>query len=95
MRELHDTRGIVFALLGLVMLPAFMHDAIELRTYGVTFLLSTALLVWAADVDTYSVGKTIGHRKLTPIISPGKPWEGAISDAVLVTVIATVIDITH
>ncbi|PLC40894.1 phosphatidate cytidylyltransferase [Ralstonia pickettii] len=94
-RELHGTRRIVFALLGLVMLPAFVHGAIELRTHGVAFLLSVALLVWAADVGAYFVGKAIGRRKLAPTISPGKSWEGAIGGAVLVAVIATVAGITH
>jgi phosphatidate cytidylyltransferase len=54
-----------------------------------------ALLVWAADVGAYFVGKAIGRRKLAPTISPGKSWEGAIGGAELVAVIASVAGITH
>jgi len=33
---------------------------------------------WAADTFAYLVGKSIGRHKMTPIISPGKTWEGFI-----------------
>lgn len=75
-RELHGTRKIVFTLLGLVMLPAFVHGAIELRTHGVAFLLSVAVLVWAADVGAYFVGKAMGRRKLAPTISQANRGKG-------------------
>ena len=94
-RELQGTRKLVFALLGWVILPAFVHAAIELRAQGIAFLLSVAVLVWAADVGAYFVGKAIGRRKLAPTISPGKSWEGAIGGAVLVALIATVAGVTH
>ncbi|WP_296226555.1 phosphatidate cytidylyltransferase [Ralstonia sp. UBA689] len=94
-RELRGGRQVVFTLLGWVILPAFVHAVSALRAEGIAFLLSVAVLVWAADVGAYFVGKAIGHRKLAPTISPGKSWEGAIGGAVLVTVIATVAGVTH
>ncbi|CAH0444245.1 phosphatidate cytidylyltransferase [Ralstonia syzygii] len=94
-RELAGMRRALFALLGWVILPAFVHAAIQLRAEGVAFLLSVAVLVWAADVGAYFVGKAIGHRKLAPSISPGKSWEGAIGGAVLVGIIAVIAGATH
>jgi phosphatidate cytidylyltransferase len=94
-RELTGGRRLVFALLGWVILPAFVHAVIVLRASGIAFLLSVAILVWAADVGAYFVGKAIGRRKLAPTISPGKSWEGAIGGAVLVLVIAAVAGTTH
>ncbi|MDE2203992.1 MAG: phosphatidate cytidylyltransferase [Burkholderiaceae bacterium] len=88
-------RRVVVALLGCVILPAFVHAVSMLRAHGIAFLLSVAVLVWAADVGAYFVGKAIGRRKLAPTISPGKSWEGAIGGAVLVGVIATVAGSTH
>lgn len=34
------------------------------------------LAPWAADTFAYLVGKSIGSHKMTPVISPGKTWEG-------------------
>lgn len=50
--------------------------------------LSVFLLVWAADVFAYYVGRTVGRRKLAPRVSPNKTWEGAIGGAVGALVVA-------
>jgi phosphatidate cytidylyltransferase len=42
-------------------------------------LLMTIVAVWAADVTAYVVGSTIGRRRITPRISPGKTWEGTLA----------------
>lgn len=34
------------------------------------------LIAWTADTFGYIVGKSIGHHKMCPSISPGKSWEG-------------------
>ncbi len=52
----------------------------QARTMGINFLLSIFVLVWAADVFAYFVGRGLGGKftrvKLAPSISPGKSWEG-------------------
>jgi len=40
-------------------------------------LFSVLLIVKMADVGAYAIGRMIGRTKMTPILSPGKTWEGA------------------
>ncbi|CAG2143943.1 phosphatidate cytidylyltransferase [Cupriavidus numazuensis] len=83
------------AILGLIMLPAFGHATMILRGAGIGVLLTAAVLVWAADIGAYFVGKAIGRRKLAPSISPGKSWEGAIGGWLLAMLIGLGLAATH
>ena len=62
---------------------------VKARQLGVGFLLSVLTLVWMADVAAYAGGKAFGKRKLAPTLSPGKSWEGALSGAVGVLLLAS------
>lgn len=41
------------------------------------------LIIWASDVGAYFSGKQFGKRKLAPMISPKKTWEGVYGGMVL------------
>ena len=41
-------------------------------------VLFLVLVVWAADIGAYAVGRLVGGPKLAPSISPGKTWSGAV-----------------
>jgi len=66
----------------------------QARVIGVNFLLSILVLVWAADVFAYFFGRAIGgkftQRKLAPLISPKKSWEGVWGGMFSVVVLALV-----
>jgi phosphatidate cytidylyltransferase len=45
---------------------------------GMVALVSMLVIVKMADTGAFAFGKSFGRHKLTPILSPGKTWEGAI-----------------
>jgi phosphatidate cytidylyltransferase len=70
----------IFTLVYVGLLGSFLallrlfHD----NDWGLAALFSVLLIVKMADVGAYAFGRTLGRTKLTPILSPGKTWEGAI-----------------
>lgn len=49
---------------------------------GHHWLMFGLMVNWIGDTGAYYVGKNFGRRKLAPLVSPGKTWEGAIASAV-------------
>ncbi len=58
------------------------------RAVGLGFILSALSVVWVADIAAYFGGKAFGKHKLAPSISPGKSWEGVVSGALGVALLA-------
>jgi phosphatidate cytidylyltransferase len=52
-----------------------LHDG---NARGMAALFSMLLIVKMADTGAFAFGKSFGRHKMTPILSPGKTWEGAI-----------------
>lgn len=67
----------------LILLPAW-YGLVWLRAQenGLWLILGVLILIWAADVGAYAAGKTWGHRKLLPRVSPGKTVEGLLGGLV-------------
>ena len=55
---------------------------------GPAIVLWLVLLVIAADIGAFFVGRSLGKRKLAPQVSPGKTWEGAAGGLVTVALVA-------
>ena len=45
---------------------------------GLEWLVFALLTTFATDTGAYFVGRSIGRHRMTPSISPGKTWEGAV-----------------
>ena len=60
----------------LVLLSAWMFLSKLRAYYGSGMVLYLLILIWAADISAYFVGKKWGKDKLAPEISPGKTIQG-------------------
>ena len=59
---------------------------------GRNFIFLTLFATFGSDTAAFFIGKGFGKHKLTPQISPGKTWEGAIAGAlggIIISVIFT------
>lgn len=70
--------GLVKLALGLVLLAGAGLALHQLKAVALDgrWVVAALVLVWAADVGGYFVGRAIGRHKLAPAVSPGKTWEG-------------------
>lgn len=64
--------------------------AILLRQIDAHWLTFAVAINWVADSAAFAVGKQFGRRKLAPVISPGKTWEGAVASLVASLVFAAI-----
>lgn len=78
-RELSETLPFAASLVfGVLYVFGSLRAGVELRGRSVYWLLFALSLNWVGDTAALYVGKAIGRHKLSPRISPGKTWEGAI-----------------
>lgn len=73
----------------LVLLPTWV-SMNQLHYLEPRWLMYTLALVWVADTAAYFAGKKFGKTQLSPLLSPGKTWEGVVG-AMLGTFIASLI----
>lgn len=53
------------------------------QEHGKYIIFLLLLIIWASDVGAYFSGKQFGKRKLAPVISPNKTWEGVYGGVAL------------
>jgi phosphatidate cytidylyltransferase len=73
----------------LALVPSWM-ALIQLRymSNGAEWMLFVLVLVWAADIGAYFVGRKFGRTRLAPAVSPGKTWEGVFGGVALSALVA-------
>lgn len=65
-----------------------------LHTKSPHWMFAVLLVNWVGDSAAYYAGRAFGRRKLAPIVSPGKTWEGTIA-SVIAAVVAGVAYLSH
>jgi phosphatidate cytidylyltransferase len=78
--RVNGPRVAVLLLGGIILLAAWV--AIVLlhgsAPHGPRLVLFLFVLIWVADSAAYFAGRAFGRRKLSPFVSPGKTWAGAL-----------------
>lgn len=67
-----------FIYVGLLLSFVIQLRFVAAGTGGIASLISLLLVVKAGDIGAYTVGRLAGRRKMAPVLSPGKTYEGAI-----------------
>lgn len=55
---------------------------------GAEWILFALILVWAADIGAFFIGRKFGRLRLAPSVSPGKTWEGVLGGMVASALVA-------
>lgn len=63
--------------LGVIYIFGAWRCAAALREINPHWLMIALLVSWAGDTAALYVGRAFGNRKLAPVVSPAKTWEGA------------------
>jgi len=84
----HVESKIVLILVGWLALTATWVAVVQLQARSPALLLALMAIVWVADTAAYFAGRRFGRRKLAPLISPGKTWEGVYGALVAVAIYA-------
>jgi phosphatidate cytidylyltransferase len=77
-----------------VLMAAWMFFGRLRNFYGPEMVMYLLILIWAADISAFFVGKLLGKAKLAPEISPGKTmagFYGALFSAIICGVVLSLI----
>jgi phosphatidate cytidylyltransferase len=77
-------------LAGILYVGWLLHYGLLLRLTddGLAWSIVALVGTWAADTGAYLTGRSLGRRKVAPLISPGKTWEGVFGGVALTLVAA-------
>lgn len=79
--------GLLPAFLAMIRTNSPAADAEELHR-GTVALALAIFVPKACDIGAYFTGRAIGRHKMSPTLSPGKTWEGAIGGLTLAVAVA-------
>jgi CDP-diglyceride synthetase len=68
---------------------SYLIRVVELQPNGRKLVLFTLVLVWAGDMLAYFIGRSFGHARMAPTLSPKKTWEGAAANLAASLVVAS------
>lgn len=80
----------------LILLPAWQ-GLVLIKQYplGNWLIMAVMVLVWGADIGAYFSGRAFGKRKLAPLVSPGKSWEGVYGGLALSLVLTFIVGLVR
>ena len=75
---------LVYSVFGVLFIGWTLSHLILLRLLpeGPWYMLFLCAVVWVGDSAAMYIGKSLGHHKMAPTISPGKTWEGSVGGVV-------------
>jgi len=81
LRKEHSLDRAALTVMGTLFIGWPLGHLVLLRELAHGELLSYHLFaaVWACDTAAYAVGSALGRRKIAPVLSPKKSWEGAVA----------------
>lgn len=77
-----------FSILSALYVGTGFYFLIETREAGLVYLFYALFVIWGTDSGAYFIGKSMGKRKLWPVISPNKTIGGSIGGIAVALVIA-------
>lgn len=76
--------------LAIFYIGAGFHYFLQAREFDYRALIFALIIIWGTDIFAYLIGRSFGHHKLIPKISPNKTIEGSIGGTVVAVILATI-----
>jgi phosphatidate cytidylyltransferase len=78
---------------GLILVAFPLTFTIRLHGYGTDgpkLLMFALVITWVGDTAAYFAGRALGKRRMAPVVSPNKTWEGTIASILGALLVAVV-----